>query len=421
MKTILHTKETRKFLTLIFFNLIIISAQGQSFPYLSFTNATYISGTPLQKGAIYKFPGVTTGVDAFVTIQDLLNGATVTNIDQFGGVGYDGGFQPIVSSVAGSADSYAKFLIEFKNSDGTKHTFPNLAATGLDIDGTTMALREFCTIDMNGGSAAYQSTSPEVSLSTIGSAFKILNISGNNISGIDSTKKEVMFTVSNNNVSSLTISFGSVRTSGSGVRNYSAFFKNFQYSGPILLPVKLSSFTALLNNDHADLKWTTSSEKDVNYFSVEKSLDGKNYSETGVVFAKGNSSSLINYNFTDDNIYTSKPGVIYYRLRSVDIDGKYEYSEIRIIDISVQNKNALLVQAYPNPAVNELRITIPSNWQNKKVIYEIIGSNGMASKKITSGSASQTESINVSSLAPGFYFLKVVCNGEIAQQKIIKK
>jgi hypothetical protein len=102
-----------KCLIIFLFSLQVLSAKGQTFPYLSFTNASISSGAPLQQGTVYKFPNVTAGVDAFVTIQNLFNGATVTNIDQFGGVGYDGGFQPIVSSLAGSG-SYARFLIVFK-------------------------------------------------------------------------------------------------------------------------------------------------------------------------------------------------------------------------------------------------------------------------------------------------------------------
>ena len=109
----------------------------------------------------------------------------------------------------------------------------------------------------------------------------------------------------------------------------------------ISLPVELISFSAVLNAANAvDLKWTTASEKNVSHFSIEKSLDGQNYSEAGVVFAYGNSSETLNYSFTDKDINTVKAGTIYYRLRSVDIDGTYEYSVIRTITIGSQNKQS---------------------------------------------------------------------------------
>jgi len=187
------------------------------------------------------------------------------------------------------------------------------------------------------------------------------------------------------------------------------------------LPVKLVSFTAVLNEGAADLKWTTSSEKDVSHFSIEKSLDGKNFSEAGIVLAIGNSSELLNYAFTDININISNPGTIYYRLRSIDIDGKSELSSIKMVSFGNQNRQAATIVTYPNPATNEIRITIPATWQGKKVTYEVIGNNGQVIKRSIASFASQTESININSLAPGFYIARVICNGETAQQKIIKR
>jgi len=193
------------------------------------------------------------------------------------------------------------------------------------------------------------------------------------------------------------------------------------YGPPVLLPVKLVSFSATLNEDQADLKWTTSSEKNASHFSIEKSLDGQNFSQAGVVFANGNSSELVNYFFTDKDINTSRSGIIYYRLRSIDIDGTSELSAIRMITIGNQNRQAVAISTYPNPVGNELRITIPTNWQGKKVTYELLGNNGQAVKRNVVASANQTESINLTSLAPGFYIARVICSDESAQQKIIKR
>jgi hypothetical protein len=189
----------------------------------------------------------------------------------------------------------------------------------------------------------------------------------------------------------------------------------------ISLPVELVSFSAALNTDAVDLKWTTASEKNVSHFSIEKSLDGQNYSEAGIVFAYGNSSETLKYSFTDKNINTVKAGTIYYRLRSVDIDGSYEYSVIRMITIGNQNRQSLSIQTYPNPVTNELKITIPSNWQGKKVVYELINSNGQTATKTIAGIAGQTEAISVNSLAPGLYIVRAICGSAVAQQKIIKR
>ncbi|MGB3004925.1 MAG: T9SS type A sorting domain-containing protein, partial [Chitinophagaceae bacterium] len=147
--------------------------------------------------------------------------------------------------------------------------------------------------------------------------------------------------------------------------------------------------------------------------------DGINYSDAGVVFAYGNATDKANYNLSD-NISNNPSKIIYYRLRSVDIDGKSQLSETRIIRIGSKTDNAVSILTYPNPVTNELRITIPANWQNKKAVYEIYNPNGQVAKRNETASSSQTETINVSSLAPGYYIVKVICEGQTAQQKIIK-
>jgi hypothetical protein len=196
---------------------------------------------------------------------------------------------------------------------------------------------------------------------------------------------------------------------------------SYTISWTSILPVKLVSFSASLNGNKVGLQWTTATEENLSHFVVEKSLDGTNFSDAGIVFANGNSTSLISYNFVDNDINSSQKSVIYYRLRSVDNDGKYSYSETRIIRISTNDAQAVAITAYPNPAISSVNVTIPANWQNKKVSYELFANNGQVIYKNDVGAAGQTEAINVSKLAPGFYFLRVSCEGSVAQQKIVKQ
>ena len=187
-----------------------------------------------------------------------------------------------------------------------------------------------------------------------------------------------------------------------------------------LLPVQLKYFTAQLNNNKVDLKWVTATEINTSHFVIEKSFDGRNFSDAGTVFAFGNTTEEKNYNFID-NINGSQAAVIYYRLRSVDIDGKFDYSATRIIRIGKQTEQAITILTYPNPVSNELRITLPDNWQNKKVTFEIFNTNGQASKRTENENSGQTETLNVSNLARGLYFVRVICEGQTAQQKIVKQ
>jgi hypothetical protein len=186
------------------------------------------------------------------------------------------------------------------------------------------------------------------------------------------------------------------------------------------LPVKLESFTATLNNRKTELKWETSSEISISHFVVERSTDGTNFSDQGTVLSFGTTSSRSAYHFTD-NINAIQSAVIYYRLRSIETGGKQQYSDIRLVKISTSIENSISITTYPNPVTSEVRITIPANWQNKKVVYELFNANGQAAKKMETASSSQTETMNTSTLTSGLYFVKVTCGSETAQQKLIKQ
>lgn len=384
-----------------------------------------VTGTDRQVGAQYKYEGVAPGVDLHVKIDSLVGNATIVKLDDnAAGTGFMEGFQPQIKSGSIVGQSYAVFTFNFKiTGTSLPHTLSSFSLTALDIDGSN-TLKEFDEINLGtGATASYVMASPSISLTEVApGSFRGINANSRSVSGVDTSALQYMFTVTNTNVSSYTVKTGMQTSQASNeTRLYSMYMKGFVYPAMSTLPVKLESFTAQLNDDKADLHWVSSYEKDVNYFSVEKSVDGKAFKQAGIVFAVGNSSAMNSYSFPDKNIDLSKPGVIYYRLRSVDIDGSFEYSAIRMIKIGTQNKNALSIQAYPNPVSNELRITVPSVWQNKRVSYELISSNGYVTKKLVTGNASQTETINVQSLAPGFYVVTASCNGERIQQMIIKK
>jgi hypothetical protein len=189
---------------------------------------------------------------------------------------------------------------------------------------------------------------------------------------------------------------------------------------PNPLPVKLVSFTATLNNNKVDLNWITATEINVSHFVVESSNDGIHFKEAGVVFAKGNSTEIKNYSIVDNSV-SNEATLVYYRLRTTNMDGKNEYSSIQIVRIYRQPVNSIHILSYPNPVTDELHVTIPAAWQNKKVSYELFNTGGQVSKKIEIVKGSQIETLNVRNLNPGLYIVRVSCEGQSAQQKIIKQ
>ncbi len=428
MTTIVNNvKRTAKAAILCMLTLLTAAASAQSVSGangLAFRNPTLVSGTNLLTGATYRFSNVTTNVYALVKIDSLVNGVEVRQIDDnSGGLGYLDAFQPEIRIPQGAGEKYAVFTISFYNAVTNNIQFlDSIRATAVDIDGN-LQLKELAEINMNGGSASFMGSALDILVSQLSATkFRAENILGIERSGIDTSGWGNMITVKKSSVSSFTIKYGA-KTIGAanGSRQYSLYMKGFTYPNQITLPVKLESFTAILNNNSnkVDLRWITSYEKNVSHFVVEKSTDGKNYADAGVVFAYGNSSDIMDYTFTD--IINTQQNIIYYRLRSVDADGKFDYSATRIIRTAKQTENTVTILTYPNPVTSELRITIPNNWQGKKVTYELLNANAQVTKKTEAGSGSQTETLNVSSLSPGLYVVKVSCGAESATQKIIKR
>jgi len=100
--------------------------------------------------------------------------------------------------------------------------------------------------------------------------------------------------------------------------------------------VKLASFSATVNTTNkskVDLKWSTETETNSNYIMVEKSTDGVNFKDAALVFTYGNTTSKSDYSFAD-NISKIKSSSVYYRLRSVAVDGTTQYSETITVVIS---------------------------------------------------------------------------------------
>lgn len=101
------------------------------------------------------------------------------------------------------------------------------------------------------------------------------------------------------------------------------------------LPIKLSNFSATIKDKSAIISWTTASESNNHYFTIERSADGSNFTSIGMVDGAGNSSSSIDYRYIDD---APLAGTSYYRLKQTDYDGQFTYSDVRAIQFSAGKK-----------------------------------------------------------------------------------
>jgi len=116
-------------------------------------------------------------------------------------------------------------------------------------------------------------------------------------------------------------------------------------SGP--LPVRLSGFNIANENNKAVIKWITQSEENIDYFSVQKSGTGADFSEIAKVPAAGHSSSVRSYTYTDLNL-SSADKFYYYMIVSVDKDGQKQFSPVQLFRNSL-NTAKLILSISPNP------------------------------------------------------------------------
>ncbi|MEO6489098.1 MAG: right-handed parallel beta-helix repeat-containing protein [Ferruginibacter sp.] len=136
------------------------------------------------------------------------------------------------------------------------------------------------------------------------------------------------------------------------------------YENGTVLPVKLVDLTASLRPAGVLLQWATVTEVNSDFFLVESSIDGINFSSLGTVNSNGNSTIRMEYNFTD---ISPKPGINYYRLKMVDRDGQYEYSTIVSATIK-DNSLGSITFVTSELSNNMLRLNINSSKQQPSML-----------------------------------------------------
>lgn len=185
------------------------------------------------------------------------------------------------------------------------------------------------------------------------------------------------------------------------------------------LPINLLSFTGTKDGKTNLLNWTTATEFNNKAFELQRSADGANFSAIGTINSKaenGNSASALNYSFTDEKPFA---GTNYYRLKQIDRDGKATYSSVVILK---GDKSSLQISAvYPSPAKDNLNIAITST-KNEKVAIVITDISGKTIRQINTSlvQGDNNLEINVSALAKGSYYIRLIMNDEVKTSQFIK-
>ena len=185
----------------------------------------------------------------------------------------------------------------------------------------------------------------------------------------------------------------------------------------IVLDAELGMLTVQkVGNSSALLNWTTLSEKDLDEFIVERSMDGILFEEVGTVSANGNSTKTNSYKFLDEKLKGSN---IYYRLKLVDINGDFINSNL--VTISLDHASSFgIIDAYPNPTDRDLFLKIAlDHVANASISLLNIEGELVFYKTLDSRIALADEHLDLSDLPQGMYLLRLINGNKTNTQRII--
>jgi hypothetical protein len=167
-------------------------------------------------------------------------------------------------------------------------------------------------------------------------------------------------------------------------------------------PIRLEYFKAIATQASAQLNWATATEFNNSHFEIEKSTDGSNFKIIGNVKGNSNSVNRIIYSFIDPNISDNKN---YYRLKQVDFDGKYSYSNIEVLEIKNHNKE---IQIYNDPFSKTITIDQPDSDELllEIEVLDVAGKTILSSNKLNLNKSKYTLNYN-NKISSGNYFCKL--------------
>jgi len=181
------------------------------------------------------------------------------------------------------------------------------------------------------------------------------------------------------------------------------------------LPVELTSFDGKETGKTNTLTWQTASELNNSHFEVERSLDGNNFRQIGNVHGNGTSVYKIDYQFEDHNPVAQS----YYRLKQVDYDGKFEYSDI--ISINSRNHKSDITSIFPNPISDILNVSYSSE-TIEELTFKVVDLTGrvLFSKINLMENGNNVLELDCKTLPKGSYFL-ILQSDSVNQSKLFLK
>jgi hypothetical protein len=195
---------------------------------------------------------------------------------------------------------------------------------------------------------------------------------------------------------------------------------NYSNTTQVLVPVELKSFTAYLSGNSVTILWTTVTELNNRGFDIERKID-KDWDKIAFVDGRGTTTEASNYKFVDDFKYISVKGIVKYRLKQIDFDGTYEYSDVVEVNVDFTPKEYTLYQNYPNPfnPTTTIKYQIPELSFVIIKVYDVLGNEVVTlvnEEKHTGIYEVEFDGIGKPS---GIYFYRLVAGSFLATMKMV--
>lgn len=211
-----------------------------------------------------------------------------------------------------------------------------------------------------------------------------------------------------------------------GITNWDNNIGNYLFVNTVV-PVELTSFNAVFTHNRVNLSWTTATELNNLGFEIERSSNKADWLLIGFKEGKGTTSEPQEYFFSDDLSGISS-GKLFYRLKQIDFDGSYKYSEEIEVEIII-NSSFILEQNYPNPfnPVTKIKYTIANVVANEMKqsqfitlkVYDVIGNEVAILVNEEQPANNYEVEFNGSFLSSGIYFYQLQAGGFILMKKMI--
>ncbi len=195
-------------------------------------------------------------------------------------------------------------------------------------------------------------------------------------------------------------------------------FTTLTGSSDIPLPVELNSFTAAVNQNAVDLKWQTKTEVNNYGFNVERRINEGEWDSITFIDGHGNSNSPKEYSYSDKDLFAGG-SKFQYRLKQVDNDGIFEYSDV--VEVEIVPIEFELSQNYPNPfnPSTTIRFSLPKQTQLKLNLYSMLGElvETIAEGNYEVGNYKVT--FNASNLPSGVYIYRIESSDYVQTKKML--